>query len=348
MNHARVALFDQAGKPFRLADLPLPKQLSEGQALVRIGLATICGSDLHTTEGRRKGPAPCVLGHEGMGTVVASGAGREEWLGRRVSWTLADSCGACPPCREWDLPQKCHHLFKYGHAPLSDGSGLNGCFSSHILLRRGTHLVQVPDEMPDAVAAPANCALATMVAATETLPERCRTAVVQGAGLLGLYGCALLRAKGVPRVVVVDAHPSRLERVPAFGGEPAELSALSRLGVGEVDYVVEATGDPAVVSEGIRLLRPGGHYVFVGMVHPDSALSLTGEAIIRGCLTLRGIHNYAPRHLDAAIAFLARERSLPCAGLVSPSIPLDQMDEAIVLAASREWPRVSVAATEGV
>ena len=346
MNRAQVAIFDQVGQPFRLAERPLPERLGERQVLVRIALATICGSDLHTTDGRRQEPTPCVLGHEGVGTVIAAGVGREAWVGRRVSWTLADSCGDCPACVELELPQKCHHLYKYGHAALADGSGLNGCFASHILLRRGTHIVTVPEGMPDAMAAPANCALATMVAATEQLPNPCRTAVIQGAGLLGLYGCALLRARGVSRVVVVDAHPARLEKVTAFGGEPAEFSALNRLKVGESDFVVEATGSPAVVPEGIRLLRPGGHYVFVGMVHPDTALSLTGEAIIRGCLTLRGVHNYAPRHLDAALAFLSRERSLPWTELVSPPLPLSQIDRALALAATRQWPRVSVAASD--
>ena len=91
---AHAAIFDQAGKPFRFAELPLPDRLNDGELLVQIAMATICGSDLHTHDGRRQEPTPCVLGHEGVGTVASAGAGQEKWIGRRVSWTSADSCGA--------------------------------------------------------------------------------------------------------------------------------------------------------------------------------------------------------------------------------------------------------------
>jgi threonine dehydrogenase-like Zn-dependent dehydrogenase len=74
--------------------------------------------------------------------------------------------------------------------------------------------------LTDSIAAPANCALATMVAATEILPKPCDVAVIQGAGLLGIYGCALLRNRGTRRVVVVDTELERLKLVEEFGGSP--------------------------------------------------------------------------------------------------------------------------------
>lgn len=340
---ASAAIFDGAGKPFRLAELALPTHLEDGEVIVSIALGTICGSDLHTIQGRRMEPTPCVLGHEGVGTVVAAGRGRERWTGRRVTWTSADSCGRCVACADHDLPQKCDRVFKYGHSPLNERSGLHGTYASHIVLRRGTHLVPVADDLPDAIVAPVNCALATMAAVTEHLPPICRSAVIQGAGLLGIYGCALLRAAGVARVVVVDNDAARLALVPAFGGEPALNSALDAMGPGSVDMMIEAAGSPSVIGEGMHLLRPGGHYLLVGMVHPETTLHLTGEAIIRKCVTMRGVHNYGPRHLDAAMAFLEKHRSLPWTSLVSPPLPLLKIEEAIALAASRRWLRVAVA-----
>ena len=99
MNTAQVAIFKAAGAPFEFTERPLPA-CGEGQALVAISLAMICGSDLHTTDGRRTEPRPCVLGHEAVGRVVAVGPGRDPaLLGQRVTWTLADSCGECVPCR---------------------------------------------------------------------------------------------------------------------------------------------------------------------------------------------------------------------------------------------------------
>ena len=75
---------------------------------------------------------PCVLGHEAVGRVIASSRAGV-MPGQRVTWSLADSCGECPACTDYRLPQKCTSLFKYGHAALASGSGLNGGYASHIV-----------------------------------------------------------------------------------------------------------------------------------------------------------------------------------------------------------------------
>ena len=343
MSMARCAVFAGVGSPFVLQSRPIPIP-GRGEVLVSISMATLCGSDLHSHQGRRSAPVPAILGHEAVGRVVAVGEGRDRaWVGRRVSWTLTDSCGRCRACTDWGIPQKCERLFKYGHAGLSDGSGLNGCYTSHLLLREGTHLVGIPDALPDSLVAPANCALATMIAVVESLPVAGDRIVVQGAGLLGLYGCALLKECGWKEVVVVDRQPVRLLSVPHFGGTPMLSTDGTPLEAGSVDAVIEVSGSAAAVADGVRWLRPGGHYAIAGLVHPDSALHLTGETLIRKCLTLRGTHNYAPRHIDAAIDFLSRHRSNhPWEALVSPPFPLSRLDEAFHLAASGRWPRVAV------
>ena len=70
----------------------------------------------------------------------------------------------------------------------------------------------------------------------------------------------------------------------------AALPGVSQCYPDSVDVVLEASGSASVVDEGLRLLRPGGVYLFVGMVHPDTALNITGEQIIRKCLTIKGIN----------------------------------------------------------
>lgn len=338
MNSARVQLFQGAHQPFQMSAVPLPEALQAGEVLVEISLATICGSDLHTTEGRRAAPTPCVLGHEAVGRVVRS-ARQGVADGERVTWTLADSCGHCAPCTRWHLPQKCERLFKYGHAALSDGSGLNGCYASHILLRPGTQVMTVPASLPDAVAAPANCALATIVNALETLPDPCDRVLVQGGGLLGIYACAWLRQRGVREVFCTDLSPQRLALVAEFGGIPVEPGAK----LPAVDLVLEVTGSSAVIPDGIQALRAGGHYVWAGMVHPETKLDLTGEAVLRKCLTLRGVHNYAPPHLAAGLDFLAHHHMrLPFAKLTSPALPLERLNEGLELTRSRQWQRVAI------
>src|SRR5690606_40727707 len=105
---APAAVWDGGG--FRVRDEPLP-EVAGGEALVRVAMATICGSDLHTITGDRDTPVPTVLGHEAIGTVVAAGAdavtfdGGTLHPGDRVTWTIGAACGACRRCRR-GVPQK--------------------------------------------------------------------------------------------------------------------------------------------------------------------------------------------------------------------------------------------------
>ncbi len=343
MSHVTHAIFDGPGRPFRLgrAEVPSP---ARGEVLVRIRLATICGSDLHTVEGRREAPCPCVLGHEAVGDVAAVGPGRDPgWLGKRVTWTLADSCGACRPCTEWDLPQKCERLFKYGHASMEGPGAFSGCYSTHIVLRAGTTLCEVPPDVPDAMAATANCALATAIAVEEGLPGQGRHAVVQGGGLVGCLVVALLRERGWERVTVVEPLACRHDLARRCGGTPMTPAEADDLPASLADVVVETAGVPSVIGQGVRMLRPGGHYAWAGMVHPASRVDLTGEQVIRKCLTIRGTHNYAPRHLHAAMSFLQRHgRRLALDAVVSEPFGLRDLASAIALARAGTHARVSV------
>lgn len=345
---AVLQVFRGPGKGFELRSLPLPEPAA-GEVLVRLDLATICGSDLYTVRGGRPQPVPAVLGHEGVGTVVVAGRGRDLEVGTRVTWSLVDRCGSCAFCTRYGLPEKCESLFKYGHASLAEG-GASGCYASHILLRPGTEVVAVPEGLSDTAVAPANCVLATAVNVVSQLSPSCESFVVQGAGLLGLYLCALLRKRGVGHLFCCDPDDKRLELAPSFGAIPLgadpgerEAEVRDRCPHG-VDAVIEAAGDPAVVPEGVDLVRTGGWLILAGMVHPRSALPLTGERIIRKCLTLRGVHNYSPRHLREAVRFLEETAAVhPYERLVSPSLyPLPRLEEAFAAAECREWHRIAV------
>ena len=354
MAHAEalVQVFAGSGIPFKASSWPLPEIEAE-ELLVEIELATICGSDLHTFAGMRQEETPAILGHEAVGKVVRAGSGHTSLQpGDRITWSIADSCGRCLSCQEYKLPQKCHALFKYGHAATSNGTGFNGCYASHIVVRGGTHVVKIPEAMPAEVAAPVNCALATVVNLASSLPETCQTVVIQGAGLLGLYACAWLNERGVNTIFCIDVNESRLSLVPQFGGIPvdgreeyypdARQKILEHAPDG-VDAVLEVAGVASLIPEGIRLLRNGGFYGLAGLVHPNSQLSLTGEQIIRKCLTMYGVHNYAPGHLDEAVQFLEKTADrYPYKSLVSPPFPLNRLNDAFAEAEKQQWCRVAV------
>ncbi|XP_004365764.1 alcohol dehydrogenase [Capsaspora owczarzaki ATCC 30864] len=383
-------LFEGPGKPF-VAQETANKEitLGAGEILVRLTMATVCGSDLHTASGRRAAYLPSVLGHEGVGVIEAVGADTTVFtadaaelnlatcasasaaseqqqqqapnamgnlvslqaktsvlanlVGRRVTWTLTNTCGHCLPCTEWHIPQKCTSLFKYGHAPLEDACGLNGCFASHILLRQGTAVILLPEDLSDNVAVPANCALSTMVAVVEKVPVDAKTVLIQGAGLLGVYGAALLKDRGVATVYVSDNIDSRLELAAEFGAVPVKGAEVAALKPQSVDAVIEVAGVASIIPEGIRLLRPAGTYVFAGMVHPETKLGITGLDVIKNCLTICGVHNYASHHLVDGIEFLRKTANRhPWSKLVSPPVPLTQLDQAFELSNQRQWHRVAV------
>jgi len=253
---------------------------------------------------------------------------------------------------------------------MSDGTGLNGSYGTHVVLRAGTHVVRIPKHVPDAVAAPANCALATVCNTLEAaeLPHRGprKTAIVQGAGLLGMYAIAWLKYElDFEHVWCIDRNPYRIPLTAKFGATPhhaidtaeERIAMINKVAPNGVDVVVEMTGSAAVVPEGIKFLRYGGHYAFAGMVHPNSKLdAISGEDIIRRCITIRGSHNYAPAHLEQAVKFLAdhtaggppvapgdkHRQVLPFDTLVSPPYPLSDLATAMVEAQKHTWTRVSI------
>jgi len=351
---ARVALFEGVGKVFNIVNVPLPVNLRHNEVLVKNHFATICGSDIHTWKGTRPAETPIVLGHEGMGRIIAKGSGRQHLsLGDKVTWAIFDQCHECRPCTDYKVPQKCDRLFKYGHTSFDKGNGLDGCYASHTLIRKGTHISIIPSNIPDKVAAPLNCAFATIHAALSPakIPKKIDTALVQGIGLLGLYSCLVLaHLHNVKQIFCVDTNPERLKLAEKFGAIPLtgqkddrKKFIKEKTGHG-IDLVVEACGQSEVLKEGLELMRYGGHYVLIGMVHPQTPLSqITGYQIIQKCATIHGTHNYGPSHLDEAISFMSSIiDKYPFESLVSEPYSLRDMDKAFNEALSQKWLRVSV------
>jgi putative phosphonate catabolism associated alcohol dehydrogenase len=356
----KAAVFEAPGRPLVLRELPLPREPQPGAVLCRIRLSTICGSDLHTTAGRRIEPAPSILGHESVGDVAAAGEGARYangdpiHIGDRVSWTIMASCGGCFYCAR-NLPQKCVELIKYGHSPLTLAPGLTGGYAEYIYLFPGTGIFQVPDEIEDAVAAPANCALATVVCAMDLIGgvEEGENVLIAGAGLLGTCLAALVKAGGAGRVVVSDTDAGRAEAVKAFGadqvfistGDPGKDAAQAReiCGGEGVDLAFEVCGDPRAATAALGGLRTGGRLMLAGLVSPESTFALDGNEITRRYLTIKGIHNYRPDHLGRAIDFLAETKEVvPWRDLVSPPYPLEAVNEAFGAARERRFARVAL------
>lgn len=359
-NRARAVVFDGPGTPLQFRNFDLP-QVRAGEVLVRITTATVCGSDLHTFQGKRSTPCPTILGHEIIGRVaelpsgesVSDIHGNPLKTGDRVTWSVAARCGECFFCTH-GLPQKCEHLFKYGHERITENHQLSGGVAEYCHLVKGTAILRVPDELPDKVACPANCATATVAAAMRYGGD-CKDGVVlvQGAGMLGLTNAAMARSRGAREVIVCDVSPQRLEMAEQFGATETVLiqkdatplsGAVSRLTSGRgVDLALDMSGSPDAMEMGISLLRIGGRYVWVGAVFPQRPLSINAETIVRKLIQIQGIHNYAPEDLAAALDFLqACQNQFPFEGLVDTTFPLDKADTAFAYAIESGALRVAI------
>lgn len=350
----RAAVFDGPGRPFRLEESSAAPPLAPGEVLVRVRLCTLCGSDLHTFTGRRHGPTPCVLGHEMVGEIAElngekrDAGGEPLAVGDRVTWAVADNCGACFFCLR-ELPQKCERLKKYGHHTDDSGRGPSGGLTTHCHLWPGTAVVKVPADVPDEVAAPAMCATATVAGALRQAGTvRGATVLVLGAGMLGLTASAMAAAAGAT-VLIADTIAERLDSARKFGaadtttvaGLPAKLAELTN-GRG-ADVVLELAGVSASVETALGSARVGGTVVLVGSVFPVPAVAVTPEAVVRRCLRIIGSHNYAPEDLVMAVAFLAASGGrYPFGELVSWTVSLDDVDEAFHVAEAEKPYRVGV------
>ncbi len=353
---AKTATFQQ-GDTFRLQDVSVVGT-EKDDAIVQIELCTICGSDLHTIEGRRTLHGDAVLGHEIIGRVV--------WLperpvycadesqlqvGDRITWSIHASCGQCFYCQN-DLSQKCEQLFKYGHQAISASHPCTGGFATHCQIRTGTSIVRLPEDLDARIIAPANCATATVVAAFRKAGDcNSRHVLVLGAGMLGLTAVAYAHANGAASVAMIDPNEERANRALDFGATAVctDLATANRktieLTEGRgADMAFDFAGKPDAVLSSIHFVRIGGCAVLCGSVFPTESISLSPEMVVRRMLTIRGVHNYAAQDLVKAVSFLSTKgASYPFISLVSEPFALDEIQTAVQAASAGKSVRVAIA-----
>ncbi len=358
---ARAAVMTAPNEPLQIVEYPLPV-VEKGCMLVKITCCTICGSDLHTWKGRRKSPVPIILGHEIVGQIVELGEGVERdtgdrplKVGDRVTWTIMDNCGKCFLCREKGLMMKCRHLRKYGHDSCAEPPHLKGGFAEYCYITPGTCVIKVPDNLSDEEAAPANCALSTVVAGWDAIKiEPFENVLIQGAGALGFYAAALAKHYGCKRIIVTDVLENRLDLIRRFGAtdtinvggmqEKAIVGMVQDLTNGfGVDAAMEVAGIPALIPLGLKCLRTGGRYVEIGSVFAGANFTADASEIVFRQLTVRGVHNYDAKHLQMAVDMLSATRDIfPFREIVADRVGLDGINEGMRLAETGNAVRVAL------
>jgi putative phosphonate catabolism associated alcohol dehydrogenase len=350
----RLAVYDRPKAPFELKSFPI-RAPRAGEVLVKIRMSTICRSDIHSYLGHRPNPCPGVLGHEIIGNIVALGSdikrdmrGDKLEVGDRITWSEYFIPGSSYYTEVLDLPQKSPGVDKYGHMAVTTEPHHHGGFGEYCYILPRSWILKLPAELTDEEATPINCGVATVICVTEQAEVGMGDAVViQGLGLLGLYAAAICKARGARLVIGVDPVPGRREIAARFGVDrvfEADTKEIRDLCKPEgADVVIELCGYPEVIPAGIQYLRTGGRYVLGGLVNPDAFVRIDANQILRKLLTLRGVHNYHPRHLIEALDFVhANRKRFPFHALVDGKYRLEEVGKAMQDAADRKVLRAAI------
>ena len=357
----KVVVYDAPNQPFVVREYPL-RPTRPGEVLVRISMSTICRSDIHSYQGHRPNPCPGVLGHEIIGIIEELGDGVERDMrgdtlavGDRITWSEYFIPGANYYSEVLDIPQKSPGVDKYGHMAVDTDPHFHGGFAEYCYILPQSWILKLPDVLSDEEATPVNCGVATMIAVTEAAGIGMGdTVVVQGLGLLGLYGCAIARARGARLVIGIDTVDSRRELGRRFGADIAlDPSAMDEAELVKrvreacrpdgADAVIEVCGYPEVIPAGLQFVRIGGRYTLGGVVNPNSIVRFDANVLLRKLITLRGVHNYHPRHLIQALDFVVANRErFPFRDLVDGKYGLNEVGQAMHDAAERKVLRAAI------
>jgi L-iditol 2-dehydrogenase len=268
-----------------------------------------------------------------------------------VTWTSTTSCGRCFYCAEKHQPTRCPERRAYGigyrcHEP---PHFLGGYAEFHYLQPRA-NIFKLPDDVSNEAIIGAGCALITAIHGVErTGIEWQDTVVVQGAGPVGISALAVAKTAGASKVIVIGGPKHRLDMARRFGADEVidleevrdsrarrELVQGWTRGYG-ADVVLECAGITQAVAEGWELCRDGGKYLVLGHYCDAGPVALNPHVITRKQLQVTGSWSSEPRHMKAAVGFLARyPREFPFASMVTHRFPLAQADEALQLVARWE------------
>jgi len=303
-----------------IAEIPVA-DVPPGHALVRVRASGLCHTDIEILNGRYGADSfPVVPGHEFAGTVEAV-AGDVSGLrtGARVVVDPNISCGACRSCRR-GLANLCERLEAYGVTRA-------GGFAETCVVAVD-HLHEIGDLAFDtaALAEPLACVLNGLDAAGFDTPGNRRpdTALVIGAGPIGLLLALSLKAGGVPGVAVADRNEHRLAFAQTLGLEPlaadsSSLAARRRT----FDFVADATGVASVAADMPRYAADGGTVLFFGVCAPDARIEVSPFEIFRRQLRLCGAHSLNGQ-IGRAVALLRAEAET-MGRLVTHRLPLAEM-----------------------
>jgi L-iditol 2-dehydrogenase len=318
------ALVLSAYKQLDLQDLPMP-QPAEDDLLIRIKACGICGSDVHGYDGStgRRIP-PIVMGHEAAGVVESVGSAVSNFrVGDRVTFDSTVYCGKCFFCLR-GLHNLCDNREIIGVSTPSFRR--MGAFAEFVAVPARI-AYPLPENMPFSHAALIEAASVAVHATSLTPIALDDTAVVVGAGMIGLLTLQAVRQAGAGRVFVLDVDDTRLELARSLGATqtfnsrnadviPQILEQTSGRGA---DVAMECVGITDAVRLALDGVRKGGAVTLVGNVAPNIELHL--QSVVARQIRLQGSCASCGEY-PASISMMARG-AISVEPMISALVPLE-------------------------
>ncbi len=324
--------------------------IEEGAVLLQTVASEVCGTDVHLSHGRLAGvPYPIVPGHVSVGRVLETGGEVRDFVGDQLMtgdlvtfYDVHETCNACWFCLVARQPNRCPSRRVYG-ITYSAHDGPLGGWAERIYLKPGVHVFRLPEPLTADDVIGGGCGLFTGFAAVDRSGLRMGSSVlVQGSGPVGLSAVAMSVLGGATLVINIGDPEARLDLALGLGADAVvsvsgdsgdEREALVRdLTHGRgVDIGIEASGNPAAVSEGLRLLRDGGTYVVAGYYTDTGEIPLNPHVEVnRKHADIRGQWGTDLGHVYRALQMLARHRErLDLSRIIGGRYDLDDAGQAL-------------------
>jgi len=340
----KAATFQGVGE-VTVIDVPKPSIHGPDEALLKVTLGAICGSDLHAYHGRIPMVAGELLGHEFVGVIQEVGSAVRRFKpGDRVVVSFYTACGYCALCRKGWF-NECVNMATFGFGQLL--GGLGGGQAEYVVVPLADHSMElIPDGMSDEQAIFVGDILSTgMFAAERAEIHPGDVVAVIGAGPVGLMATMCAQLFGPARVVVVDMVESRLEIAQELGGTPVNASQAHPVesiagytgGIG-ADSSIEAVGLTATVDTAIHCVRGGGTVSVVG-VPSEFTADFPYYHMWEKSLTFRSGRCNVQKYMRPLLDLIAAGRLKPDL-IISHRMKLEQAAEAYKMFAAREATKI--------
>ena len=274
-----------------IADLPAPVP-GEDEILVRVAACGICGSDVHGydgTSGRRI--PPIVMGHEAAGVVASVGTGVSKFKpGDRVTFDSTVYCGQCEFCLRGEI-NLCNNRQVVG---VSCGDYRRaGAFAEYVVVPQRI-CYHLPEGLEFQEAAMLEAVSVALHAVRVSEMKGGETALVIGAGMIGLLTLQAAKAAGASKVLIADIDRTRLQTAESIGADDTLLLSggelvkeiLRRTGGKGVDLVLEAVGREETIAASISSVRKGGTVTLIGNISPEVKIPL--QVVVSRQIRLQG------------------------------------------------------------